>query len=291
LKKILEDTNKAIDGHLSLDNEDSALARLKRELLNLLNKQGKTNQEFQEEVKGTLREMVARKEEAARSTRHGITFEEVVFECLQREAQRVGDIATHVGNTTGRIKNRKWGDCVIELGPDSAAPDAKVVVEAKEEAKYTLKAAREEIESARKNRDAQIGLFIFSKKTAPEGIDPLARYGHDVVIVWDAEDAATDIYMAAGFTLARALCVRGRNQEQNETIDFTKIDNAILEIEKRATSLDDIHTWIDTIRNNSEKIIKKVAATRKSLLKQVELLDETISALKNAAAIGEETLD
>ena len=115
-------------------------------------------------------------------------FQDAVCEFLAREAQHAGDIAIPTAHTTGLIKNCKVGDCVVELGPDSAAPGAKIVVEAKEEAGYSLARAREEIETARKNRDADWGLFVFSKKTAPSGLEPFQRYGNDFVVIWDAED-------------------------------------------------------------------------------------------------------
>ena len=81
----------------------------------------------------------------------------------------------------GLIKNRKVGDCVIELGPESVAPGARIVIEAKEEANWTLAKAREEIELARKNRDARIGLFVLSRQSAGEGFEEVGRYGDDVV--------------------------------------------------------------------------------------------------------------
>ena len=118
---MLESTQQAIDSNLTLDNADSALARLRKEVLDILDAHSKTNQSFQEEVKLTLSKMVVQREEAARSTTHGLVFEDVVCEFLSREAQKLGDIATRTGDTTGLIKNRKVGDCVIELGPESAA--------------------------------------------------------------------------------------------------------------------------------------------------------------------------
>jgi hypothetical protein len=46
--------------------------------------------------------------------------------------------------------------------------------------------------TVRQNREAESGRFAFSKKTAPAGLAPLARYGNDVVVVWGADDLATD---------------------------------------------------------------------------------------------------
>lgn len=284
LKKILEHTNGAIHSHLSLDDENSALARLKRELTGILEKHCETNQKFQEEVKITLQTMAARRAEADRSTRHGLHFEDAVFEVLQREAQRCGDIATHLGTSTGQLKNCKIGDAVLELGPDSAAPGAKVVVEAKEKLDYQLQTARDELDIARKNRGAQVGLFVFSHKTAPGGTEPLARYGNDIVVVWDSDDPGSDLFVRAGITLARALCVRNQQQSAARTADLAAMDGAILAIEHRIKDFDDLRTWTSTIQSNSEKIQKKLEAVRKTLEQQTEVLQENIAELKISLA-------
>ena len=288
LKSMLEATNRAIDGHLSLDDDQSALARLKKELLTLLKESIDGNRDFQEEVKGALREMVARRKESQRSTRHGLEFEDAAFQFLLSQSQKVEDIATHTGNTTGRIRNCKVGDCVIELGPDNMAAGAKIAVEVKEKAGYDLATARSEIETARKNRDAQVGLFIFSKKTAPDGLETVTRRGHDVYVVWDSEDVQSDIYLRTGLTLARALCVSGHNRQGPQAIDFGELEKAILEVENRAKGLDDVVTWTGTIQKSSEKILKKVRNTRKALDKQVEALREKTMALKSSLPAGPE---
>ena len=179
----------------------------------------KKNQLFQEEVKVSLAKIVTQREEADRSTRHGLAFEDAVCEFIIRQSQHAGDVATPTGHTTGLIKNCRVGDCVIELGPDSAAPGALITVEAKEEDGYSLAKAREEIETARKNRGADWGVFVFSKKTAPPNLEPFARYGSDFIVVWDAEDTSTDVFLKAGIIAARALCFRTeRNRPPSKSI-------------------------------------------------------------------------
>ena len=283
LVRRVSEAQRTITSEFSLDEENSSLARLKREMLKLLEDHREADSKFQEEVKLALQAMVVRREEAARSTTHGLAFEDAVFEHLHREAQRLGDVAAAVGGTTGQIKNCKVGDCVVELGPECAAPGARIVVEAKEKSGYSLADVREEIETARKNRDAQVGLFIFSSKSAPEGIELLSRYGNDVVIVWDAEDAATDLYFRAGLSLARALCVRGRAATESQQVDLQEMECAIHEVEKRAAALGDIETWTGTIKSNSEKILDRLRTTRTALEKQVNILRETTEALKQSA--------
>ena len=124
LKGMMESTSQAIHSNLTLDDEDSSLARLKRELLTILSAHCETNQRFQEEVKVSLNKMLAKREEADRSTRHGQVFQEAVCEFLERQAQHKCDDFRATGSETGLIKNCKVGDCVIQLGPDCVAEGA-----------------------------------------------------------------------------------------------------------------------------------------------------------------------
>ena len=199
-----------------------------------------------------------------------------MFEFLAREAQHAGDVATPTGNTTGLIKNCKVGDCVVELGPDSAAPGSKIVIEAKEEGGVTLAAARQEIEMARKNRGADWGLFVFSRKTAPTGLEPFQRYGNDFVVIWDAEDPSSDVFLKAGIIAARALCFRAERKTAAAMVDFEAIDRAILEIEKRAGNLEEVRKSAETIQSSSAKILERVRIDREALEKQVTQLREKV---------------
>ncbi len=286
LSRLVQNVDRAqrtITNEFSLDSDTSALARLRRELWEQLATAEKRNQAFQEEVKVSLAKIVTARQQAERSTRHGVAFEDAVCEFLAREAQHAGDLAVPTGTTTGLIKNCKVGDCVIELGPDSAAPEAKIVVEAKEESRFTLAQARAEIETARKNRGADWGLFVFSCKTAPAGMEPFLRYGHDLFVVWDAKDPSTDVFLKAGVIAARALCFRAERHTATAQADFEAIDRAILEIEKRAGNLDDVRKSAETIQSASGKILERVRIDREGLDKQVGILREKLAELKSAA--------
>ncbi len=197
----VDDAHQKIARQFSLDNEGSALARMKSELQSLINEHRQDSQRFQSEIREALAAMATRRQEVQRSTRHGDEFDQAAFAFVQHESQGKGDVATSVGTTTGLIKNCKKGDSLIELGPDSAARGQRIVIEAKEEQQYQLADAREYIELARKNRGALVGIFVYSKRTAPEGMDPLQRLGNDIFVAWDAEDPLTDSYFRAANTL------------------------------------------------------------------------------------------
>jgi hypothetical protein len=279
---MLETTTQAIHSNLTLDDDKSSLARLKREVMTILSAQADTNSRFQEEVKVSLGKMLERREEAMRSTRHGLAFEDAVCEYLERLAQQCGDLAERTGTKTGLIKLCKVGDFVLELGAESAAPGARVAIEVKEEAGFSVARAREECEMARKNRAAQLAVFVFSRKTAPSGLDDLVRYGDDIFVVWDAEDPASDLNLKAALSMARALCVREVRRSEAQAADFEAIDRAVAEIEKQAELLSKIKTWSETIRSSNEKILERVGGSTTALERQLELLREKLSDLKHA---------
>ena len=236
----VERAQNQINREFSLDQEQSALARIRRELLAVVEGQRDASEKFQREVLEKLAAISARRQESARSTRHGEDFESEVFDFVQTRSQRAGDVASRVGNTTGVIKNCKVGDAIIALGPDHAAAGARIVVEAKARAGFGLVDAISLMDTARKNRQAEVGIFVFSSRLAPDGIEPLARYGSDVVVVWNTDDANSDIVLCAGLSVASALCTRARLKRDAEAVDFASIDAAIREIERQLAGLDEI---------------------------------------------------
>lgn len=280
LSTVVNGAKDAIDANLTLDNEKSSLSRLKRELVAILDRHEEKVESFQTSVQAALEGMKAQREEASRSTTHGGDFEDVAAEFIAREAQRGNDIASRTGNTTGAIRSCKVGDLVVELGTESAAAGERFVVEVKENKSYTLTEARAEIETARKNREASVGLFVFSEKIATEGMDTLIRHGEDVFVVWDADRIESDVILKAGFSLAKALCVRQARERQAEDGNWDNIDAAIVALEKEAARLGKMKTWTETIQTNSGKVLEELRKMTDELERQTVVLRESVAALK-----------
>jgi hypothetical protein len=286
LSRLLQNTSDEIGKSLTLDDERSALSRLRKELVGTIEEMVHRNHEFQTDVRATLAGMQARREEADRSTRHGATFEAQLGEVLSIEAQRLGDVHRATGNTVGGIKGCKTGDHVTQLGPDSSAPGARIVWEAKEDKKYDVTAALEEIDAARKNRDAEVGIFVFSRKTAPAELQPFSRYANDIVIVWDADDPTSDVYVKAAYSVARALSIRAREESSHSEEALRSLELATRAVEKQVQHLDQIKTWSETIKGNGEKIADRVGKMKLELAKEVERLDREVGNLKSSTDVA-----
>jgi len=282
LVKKVDSAQEKITQEFSLDNEQSALHKLKDELTTILSAHVKTNANFQEEVKVALGKLVTKRDTEKKGTQHGFSFEDALFELVSCDAQKRGDIADNTSNCTGLISRCLKGDFVLQIGADSLAAGARIVLEAKQDASYTLAKALAELEEAKKNRDAQLGVFVFSRRTAPAELESLARYGSDLVVVWDAENPASDAYLRAALEIARALCLRTQQATRRQTTDFTVVDKAVLKIEKAVQNLDQIRTSAQTIKSSSEKILKRVDLDQQTLDKQLEILRESLDDLKQS---------
>ena len=273
----METANSTINANLSLDDEKSPLHRLRQELTTIIERMAKSSSEFHEEVKVTLESFKVRREEAARSTRHGAEFEDAVGSILQADAQKAGDICEATGNTTGVIGWCKMGDHTITLGVESA-PGARIAVEAKEDKSYDLAKALEEVEQARKNREAQVGLFVFSKNTAPANLVPFARQ-------WQAHrrglgsrrSGNRHFFSEQESRSRRALVIREKVTDDKSKADFVALKTAAAAISSDISMLAEITKWATTVRRNGEKIGKKAETLRKRLTRNLSVFEQHLA--------------
>jgi len=275
----VERAQQQITSEFTLDSETSALARMRRELLGIAEQQNQALAALQAQVQVEMAKLTTARARDAKSTAHGDAFEAGVLRWFERRAQDAGDAFEETARTTGRIRSCKKGDAVIELGPGHRAAGARIVIEAKEEAGYALAGARVELEEARKNRDAEVGVFVLSARVAPAGWPPFHPLGDDVFLVWDFEEPGTDVRLEAALAVARALCTRRRHPARSE-IDFAALDRSIRDVEKQVEGLEAIKTSADTIESGAGKIKERVRIMRDNLSRAVEALDRCADAVR-----------
>lgn len=279
----VESAQKSLTSELSLDNQGSALNRLQ----SMLQENHKQQLELANNLAKTLELAVSnlntRREEAARSTRHGGEFESDLGALLRGVAEGAGDVVQDCGNSTGVIPNCKVGDFVLTVGPEKTAAGARIVVEAKENASYDLARTLDEADTARRNRGAGVCIFVHSEKTAPASIPSFQRYGHDIVLRWDAGSEASDVWLKAALMVAAALSVRAAQHGKKDAASFQAVDKAIEGIRKQVEGFEDIVTYANTSAGATGKILRKVDTMRDTMVAKLEALCDEIVKLKAAA--------
>ena len=167
MSHLLEKTHASIRDSLTLDREDSPLSRLRTELKKTIDSMSESNTRYQSDVREALAELKAKREEAGRSTRHGLSYEKELGDFLQVEARRLNDIHEDTTVSSGAISRCKTGDHVIEFGPDSTALGSRIAFEAEGNRTYYVAKALAELREARENRKASVGMMIFTPAAAP----------------------------------------------------------------------------------------------------------------------------
>ena len=281
----VEQAQRQITSEFDLNAETSALARLRRELLGIAEKQERSLIELGQRVDTELQKLAVKRETEQRTTLGGLAFEDSFCGWLEHAVRGSSDVAERTGNRTGLIKLSKVGDATLELGPEQQAAGARIVFEAKEVSGYSLVRAREEIDEARRNRGASVGVFVFSRRTAPAHLPSLHRIGNDVFVVWDADDASSDLQLEAALAVARALAFRA-GAARHEAVDLEKLDRAIRAVEKQAEGLDEIRKSAETIASGSHKILERVRILGEALGRAVGDLDGCSEAVKRALLSG-----
>ncbi|HAF76751.1 MAG TPA: hypothetical protein DCG42_05460, partial [Maribacter sp.] len=237
IDKVTEDTKKIIEDGVQRENA------MHTETLKLL-----------QDMNTRIQTRDARKEESFVSTNHGNDFQSIVYEQIGIFCEETEDILEDTGTYPGKVDNRKVGDCVITLGPEAEQSGARIVVEMKQDKSYTVAKSLKEIDLARKNRDASIGLFVLSKRSASKEIPQFSRFGSDIIVIWDAEDPTTNIYLRAALSLCKGLAIRSGNSSKKCNTDIVMIEKSTYEIEKQVSVLDEIEKNSKSIKKNAEKI-------------------------------------
>src|SRR5262249_36891664 len=114
------------------------------------------------------------------------------------------------GNAAGALGRCKKGDAVLRFTDESAFVGSGVVFEAKRDATYTVQKALDELDGARRNREAVAGVFVMARSHAADLFPRFARFGNNVLVTWDDQDPATDPYLHAAVLLGMALVARAK---------------------------------------------------------------------------------
>lgn len=293
LNNALELTRGQIAKDLTLDDDESALSRLHEKLRAQFDDLLERQTRFQKDIA----ERLGIKQVQARTTEGGFTFEHAVGDALRQRVRGLGDEFAAVGELSG-VQGRKTGDYVQTMGAESAAPGANIVYECKRDRRYRIKVALEEMAQARTNRNAEIGVFVMDARTVRDNADlhseypaALTRFGNDIIVVWDAENEATDVVLDAAISLARALVLRAAKHEESESAEeLEDIAKAIADIEKQFERFDDMSKRCDDIMTSAKEVSgyaydiqEELRKVLKRLRSDVKSLNEGVKALRDTA--------
>jgi hypothetical protein len=290
LSRLVRETHRAREEVLSAVNPDapsSPMSILKASLTKLLLEQATTQTElakqhearqaqFEKEVREALTRIETRRTQDQRSTRGGLDFEDSVTSFVRSATQGASCIFDVTGATAG-VGRCKKGDAVLRFTGESAFAGSGVVFEAKRDATYTVQRAIDELDAARKNRDAAAGVFVMARSHASDVFPRFARHGSNVLVTWDDQDPTTDAHLHAAVLLGMALVTRSRTT--GDAGDIFALRDIEARIEAELSRLDKMEKHSDAIRKNVDGISDEVRKAQKALDLLLRKAQATLRAL------------
>lgn len=290
LSRLVRETERSRRAVLSAVNPEdpqSPMALLKASLSKLLQEQStaqlalvKRQEErqvqFEKEVREALVRIETKRTQELKTTRGGLVFEDAVLAFVRKATEGAPCMFDATGATAGVGRSKK-GDAVVRFTEESAFAGAGVVFEAKRVENYSVQKALDELDAARKNRDAAAGVFVMARSHASDTFPRFARYGNNVLVVWDAEDPFTDAYLHAAILLGVGLVTRTKTT--GDAGDIAALHDIEKRIEDEIGRLEKMEKHSEAIRKNVDGISDEIRKAQKKLDLLLRNARSTLTAL------------
>ena len=218
----------------------------------------------------------ARSDERSKSTAKGVDFEDLVEGLLGAIARGGGDLLERTANEAGSTLKSKKGDFVLTLNPGlTRGADVRIVIEAKDRG-MSIPAMRSELRDAKVNRDAVVGLVVFTPDHAPAGIEPFDVRGDDVWCVLDPEDIQPAMFEAA-VRMARYLALAGL-AARDSVIDTATIGQALACIREQVEQIRVLKSQLTSISNATKAVWGGLDGLQAGVIEQVVRAEAAIRA-------------
>ena len=209
----------------------------------------------------------ARAGERAKSAAKGADFETLLEGMLGDIARGANDLLERTGTNAGDAGRSKKGDFVLTLDPNVArGAELRIVVEAKDR-KVSGRDMRDELREARTNRDAAVGLVVFTPQHAPAGIAPFDVRAGDVYCVIDPADP-DPATLEAAVRLARLLALASLREHEAE-VDAAVLTEALAGIREQLETVRTMKTNLTQIGSTANAVTGALDRMREGILAQI----------------------
>jgi hypothetical protein len=226
--------------------------------------------------------------ERERGTAKGRSFEESVFEAVDRIALAQGDVAEAVGDQPGATG--KVGDVVAMLDACNGPARGRIVVEAKDR-RLSKPGALAELDKAMSERSADFAVLVVpSEEELPAKLEPLREYNGDKLVVVLDPDAGT-LALELGYRLARARVLMKRSDADG--IDAGALRAAIERALAALTEERKIKQQLTGAKrgiSNAYDLVDAMAAQVRTLLEEIDALVRPPDSAPAAAPPDEDQL-
>lgn len=209
----------------------------------------------------------ARALERSRSAAKGADFEDLLESMLAAAVRGSDHLLERTSDVPGHVLRSKKGDFVVTIDPTTTrGATVRLVIEAKDRA-ISGRAMRDELAEAKRNRDAAIGLVVFSTAHAPAGIAPFDVRMGDVYCAIDPDDPQPSTLDAA-LRLARLLALAATRQTDAD-VDSAAVHEALERVRAELDAVRGLKTKLTTIGTAAKAVNAGLDQLREGIVTRI----------------------
>jgi hypothetical protein len=221
----------------------------------------------------------ARAGERQKSAAKGTDFEDLLESMLGDICRGANDLLERCGTEAGDAGRSKKGDFVLTLDPNlTPGCELRVVVEAKNRG-VSGREMREELRAAKTNRDAAVGLVVFTPEHAPAGIAPFDVRAGDIYAVLDPTDPDPATLQAA-VRLARLLALASARAPADE-LDTAPISESLRTIREALEVIRALKVQLTSIGTTSAGVSTSLDKLRAVIVASIEQAERALSGARS----------
>lgn len=210
--------------------------------------------------------------EAEKGTAKGRSYQELVYEQVDRMAGVFGDTAKDVADQPGEKGRSKAGDIVVELNPEeSSGIHLRIVFEAKNR-RVTQEGILEELDEAKENRSAVAAVAVFSRDDYVPGLRTWRDYhGHRYICVLNEEEL-TSFALDYSYRCARVDALRSIEAEEVR-FDLAAVKGLLKRIKGRLADFQKMQANLTGAKGSLDKVSELIEEHKRVIHEDLDEID------------------
>lgn len=287
IDKMLEEQAKLYRRELAqvvekTDDPENPFFKLRKSVSDEVKKAVDGVQGLRDEVMKIVGEAKGVAVEREKGTAKGRSYQELVYEQVDRMAAVFGDTAKDVGDQPGEKGRSKAGDIVVELNPEgSSGIHLRIVFEVKNR-RVTQESILEELDEAKENRSAVAAVAVFSRDDYVPGLRTWRDYhGHRYICVLN-EDELTSFALDYSYRCARIDALRSIEAEEVR-FDLTAVQGLLKRIKGRLADFQKMQANLTGAKGSLDKVSELIEQHKKVISEDLEEIDRLFQVGQEAS--------
>lgn len=255
------------------DDPDNPFFKLRKELKDKADDTTKEFRELRDKILEAVGVEKGAAEESEKGTAKGRTYQELVYDEINRIASGFGDTAEYVADEAGEQGKQRSGDVLVEINPEeSNGVGVRVVFEAKS-GPLSQKQVLTEFENAKENRSAASAVVVFSHPDLAPGKLPWRNFQDHNYVISMNEDGSDRYALEFAYRCARVDAIHSLRSD-DLSLDISAIRTILDRVSARLTDFQKMKTNLTGAKKSLDSVSQIIEEHQTAVQEELDELDK-----------------